>query len=230
MLTVRYFRKNSLTDISRVAPPFETRTAVASSVISTGFMSEMGLAVTKLPESTATFRIWVLANHLSISTIAVSLEVWLEQFLERALSKVCSKVLKVTAPPTWRVPVSSKETSRSSGTRLGQRITGYSWFLNFVSMPTSVFPATTFAWGCSDLASNRASKLLGANHITRSPSTLNAGLVLRSFSKVFIFSDSSGTGGAVPFVTAFIASSTVFVEEHTSALPSFSADWQEPFS
>mmetsp|Transcript_25498 Transcript_25498/g.73364 ORF Transcript_25498/g.73364 Transcript_25498/m.73364 type:complete len:206 (+) Transcript_25498:1851-2468(+) len=75
MSTVRYFKKNSetflalrLTDLSLLSSNRE-RVNLAPMAANIGFISEIGLAVTKLPPKHATFRICVDANHRSMLRI-----------------------------------------------------------------------------------------------------------------------------------------------------------------
>mmetsp|Transcript_114770 Transcript_114770/g.286831 ORF Transcript_114770/g.286831 Transcript_114770/m.286831 type:complete len:203 (+) Transcript_114770:611-1219(+) len=141
--------------------------------MSTGFKSEIGLAVAMFPASAATFRICVLANQCSMSNIARSPRVfsWGRPASDRSMK--FSSFDSVTAPPIIRAPALSNSSCCSSGTAAVETITGYSMCLNFVSIPTSVLPATIFAVGNDFFSANMEAKSLGAYHVTRSPTTFS---------------------------------------------------------
>ena len=80
MSTTRYLRKNSCTGTDLLATVMLSSSKLESIIFppmeaSIGFISEMGLAVTKFPPKHATFLICVDANHRSMSRIGMTVRV-----------------------------------------------------------------------------------------------------------------------------------------------------------
>ena len=112
--TVRYLRKNSETGTFRrltslglpppASPPTkEDRTNLAPSAASMGFISLMGLAVTRLPPRQATLRICEEANHRSMFLIGPAMRLIATEEEESAStrSQTCWRVLRGAQAPTW---------------------------------------------------------------------------------------------------------------------------------
>mmetsp|Transcript_45986 Transcript_45986/g.131276 ORF Transcript_45986/g.131276 Transcript_45986/m.131276 type:complete len:217 (-) Transcript_45986:174-824(-) len=137
--------------------------------MSTGLRSEMGLAVTMLPASTATFRICALANQWSISRIAFRPRHSSPGRSFTTASRKCSMVARLTAPPMMSEPSLSKPISCSSETDAVEIMAGYSHFLNFVSMPTSVLPATSLASGMALFSASSVARSVGRYQVTFVP-------------------------------------------------------------
>mmetsp|Transcript_9195 Transcript_9195/g.25842 ORF Transcript_9195/g.25842 Transcript_9195/m.25842 type:complete len:355 (+) Transcript_9195:2739-3803(+) len=212
MSTVRYRLKNSRTSTSRGGQPHPATVTVAPSAISTGFMSEMGLAVARFPARAATLRICPLANQRSMSSMALSHENAARGRSFRASSMKCSTEDSVTAPPITSAPSASKQSSCSSLTAAVDICTGYSSFLNFVSMPISVLPDTSLAVGSCFFRANKVGRLLGLYHVTCLPMTFK--------SAVGLARKASGKGTAKDSLQDARLDTVALEEEHTWTPPS----------
>mmetsp|Transcript_9321 Transcript_9321/g.32839 ORF Transcript_9321/g.32839 Transcript_9321/m.32839 type:complete len:312 (+) Transcript_9321:246-1181(+) len=175
---LRYDLKKDVIGTVRCSPVGAISVTRAPAATSVGFKSLIGDAVAMLPARAATLRIWLDANQRSIEMTAPKTPACSGRSRTRSRHASPTSVSD-TQPPTSRPPRPSTPgasdgsttcSSCSSGTCIVWMRTGYSMFLNLVSMPTSVLPTISFASGAMPLSSSSWSSVVGRNHKTRAPS------------------------------------------------------------
>ena len=131
------------------SPAAEASTTLASSVSSTGALSPIGEAVTRLPPSVARLRICRAAKTRSIFATAGN-----------SPSSASSMQVSVAAAP--RCQAASVLAMRvSSGTASVEISRGNALNFLFSSTPISVAPATSRASGCACFSANKSASEVG---------------------------------------------------------------------